>query len=80
MKNLAPPERVSAGATTYSVWIQPEGAVPQNIGALEVDHELTGRLETLTPLHEFELFITTELDQTVVAPKGPRVLSGMVSR
>ncbi len=80
VKHLALPEKVSAGATTYSVWIQPEGAVPQNIGALKVDGDLTGRLETVTPLHAFELFITTEEDQTLPAPKGPRVLSGMVSQ
>ncbi len=80
VKHLALPERVSPGATTYTVWVQPAGAPPQNIGALRVDGELTGRLETLTPLREFELFITTEADQTVPAPTGPRVLSAAVSR
>lgn len=80
VRHLAHPERVSPGATTYAVWVQPAGGPPQNIGALRVDGDLTGRLETLTPLHEFDLFITTEADQTVAAPTGPRVLSAAVSR
>lgn len=80
VKHLALPEKVSPGATLYTVWVQPAGAPPQNIGALRVDAELTGRLETLTPLREFDLFITTEADQTVPAPTGPRVLSAAVSR
>ncbi len=39
VKHLALPEKVSPGATLYTVWVQPAGAPPQNIGALRVDAE-----------------------------------------
>ncbi|MBF0299253.1 MAG: hypothetical protein HQK51_11070 [Oligoflexia bacterium] len=64
--NLAPPSRVKTGATTYVVWAQPitPNTTAQNIGALKVDDDLHGELETLVPYKEFDLFITASPSST----------------
>ncbi|MEP7121615.1 MAG: hypothetical protein ABJE95_11920 [Byssovorax sp.] len=80
VKHLAPPANVSAGAKVYAVWIQTKDGAAQNVGALRVDDDLTGHLETTTPQHNFALFITTEEDPAALAPKGARVLSATVAK
>jgi hypothetical protein len=78
VENLAPPDRLTPPAATYVVWAKsaetPE-AKPINLGALDVDSEaLDGELETLTPLRQFELFITAEASAEVTEPTGDPVL------
>ena len=80
VKHLAPPGKVEAGAAVYVVWMEIAGAPPQNVGSLRVDEDLTGRLDTITPFHRFNLVITAERDPAAVFPRGPRVLSGTVDR
>jgi hypothetical protein len=80
VKHLAPPEKVERGSRVYVVWVEREGATPQNMGALRVDKDLTGSLDTVTPFHRFNLVITAEEDPATVLPKGPRVLSAAVER
>jgi hypothetical protein len=73
VQHLARPDRVAPGATTYVVWLQPSEQPTQNIGALEVDAELRGRLSTKTAHHDFTLFITAEQFPEVAAPTGVEV-------
>ena len=80
VKHLASPERYQPTAKVFVVWVERAGATPQNVGALKVDKDLTGRLDTLTPLHRFTLAITAEEDPATAIPKGPRVLSAAVER
>src|SRR5687768_2008578 len=56
VKHLAAPAKVAADSSVYVVWIRPgaEGRI-QNVGALEVDDELVGRLKTTTPHRAFRL-------------------------
>ncbi len=77
VKHLAPPGKTEQGAMTYVVWAQPrgEGSVAQNIGALKVDADLHGSLRTITPLKEFELFVTAEPSAEAQEPTGERVLT-----
>lgn len=80
VKHLAPPERVWPSARVSVVWVQaPDGTV-HNVGALKVGDNLTGRLETVTPLQDFDLFVTVEELPAVTYPKGPRVLSALVAK
>ena len=60
VRHLAPPANVTPGATVYVVWATELGAepAPRNLGALRVDNNLNGRLETLTPLRSFDITIT----------------------
>jgi hypothetical protein len=51
------------------------GAAPQNLGVLTLDQNLSGVLETLTPLHSFDLMITPEMTGTVLEPSRAPVLS-----
>lgn len=80
--HLAPPERVAPGATALVAWVgsTASGATPQNVGALQVNDKLEGELHTITPLQDFDLTITAEPSQTVVAPSSPPLLSTHVSR
>jgi hypothetical protein len=78
VEHLAPPERVSPGATAYVVWIIAEGAPAVNVGELKVNTDLEGSLNTVTPQHAFTLKITAESSATASSPAGPVVLSGSV--
>lgn len=81
VKHLAQPEKVSAGATDYVVWIQPEGAQSfQNVGVLEIDDDLEGEYETTIPYEKFRVVVTPEPARTGTRPTGPIVLDQYVSR
>lgn len=80
VKHLATPDKVQPGAKVFVVWVEKPGATPQNMGALQVDEDKSGQLETVTPHHRFNLVITAEEEATTDSPKGPRVLSAVVER
>lgn len=81
VKHLASPDRLTPPAAVYVVWTKPDkDAAPQNIGALEVDSDLVGRLKTVTPLRRFELFVTAEATGQTPAPTGPPLLWANCSR
>lgn len=76
--HMAPADRIAAGATTYVVWVRPLAADgrPQNVGAIKVDQNLQGALDTLTPLKHFEVFVTPEPSPSVQKPGGQALLWG----
>jgi hypothetical protein len=80
VRHLAPPERISKDAQTYIVWLRSlEGdKPPQNVGAMKVDDDLRGSLETTTPLRSFDIFITPETSATASVPSGPSVLEAQI--
>jgi hypothetical protein len=81
VKHLAHPEKLQKPASSYVVWTQRDDkAPPQNIGALQVDKNLTGTLNTKTPLHKFDLFITQEPNGVVDHPTGDKQLWTSFSR
>lgn len=45
-----------------------------NLGGLKISKDLDGQLETVTPFHSFELFITPEPSSAVTTPNGERAL------
>jgi len=76
---LAPPQKMAKDAAVYVVWVAPQaGSKSQNIGALKVGEGRTGRLDTTTPLTDFEVRITPESAATVEAPSGEAVMSGHI--
>lgn len=80
VKHLAPVNEIRADASTYVVWIQPEGATTaQNMGALQVDKDREAKLETVTPYKKFDLFVTAEPSTTVAQPTGERLLRTRVN-
>ncbi|MBI3549272.1 MAG: hypothetical protein HY078_09550 [Elusimicrobia bacterium] len=75
VKHLAEPEKLTPPAHTYVAWMRSsKDAAPQNIGALVVDKNLTGELQSLTPMHSFELFVTAEASGQVQQPTGKPLL------
>jgi len=81
VKHLAYPERVAPDAKVYVVWVQPQGGGPaQNVGALRLGDDLTGRLETVTPHPAFVVKVTAENAPTATEPRGPEVLQAQVAQ
>jgi hypothetical protein len=79
VRHLAPPDRLRQGAAVYVVWARPtggdaQGQGAQNLGALRVDSDLRGTLETITPMRNFELVITAEDSPTTITPSQAQVL------
>lgn len=76
VQHLAPPDRLAPGATVFVVWARParQGGIAQNLGALKIDKDLTGTLETVTPLQNFDLLITPESSAEVQSPSNISVL------
>ena len=68
VKHLAPPSKVAADATVYVVWIQPGEGERQNAGALTLNKDLEGSLDTLTPHRRFKLTVTPEPSGQVANP------------
>lgn len=82
VKHLAPPDRVSPGATVFVVWARPirQGGFAQNLGALKVNQNLEGTLETVTPLRDFDLLITPEPTSEVARPSDVPVLITQITQ
>ena len=82
VSNMAPPQKVAAGATTYVVWVRPlaPDGHAQNIGALRIDGNLQGALDSVTPLHAFDVFVTPEQSPAAEAPRGQALLWGRVGQ
>jgi hypothetical protein len=75
VKHLANPVKLTPPAHNYVVWVSSNAtATPRNVGALLVDKDLTGMIDTVVPLHTFSLFITGEASGQVQEPTGPRLL------
>jgi hypothetical protein len=81
VEHLADPSRISAEARTFVVWVKPtmKNGHPQNVGEIRVNQNLAGSLETVTPYHDFDVFVTAEPTGTVDRPSGDRILSANVA-
>jgi len=76
VKHLAPPARIDPASSVIVVWVRglEAGAQPQNLGALRVNKNLSGKLEAVTSLSAFDFFLTCEGTQTVTAPTSIELL------
>jgi hypothetical protein len=80
VKHLAAPSKLADDASIYVVWIQPSKGEVQNVGALAIDKDLVGRLETTTPHKAFTLTITPEPSARMAAPTHKPVFRADVNR
>lgn len=80
VKHLASPSQVASGATVYVVWVQPRFAATQNVGALDLNSNLEGSLDTVTPHSEFLVSVTPESSATASRPTNAPVFTADVSR
>jgi len=60
VKHLAPPSKMAPDATVYVVWLQPPDAEKQNIGALVLNENLEGSLDTVSAHTRFQISVTPE--------------------
>ena len=75
IRHLAPSWKVSNEANNYVVWVQRDKeSPPQNVGMMKVYDGRHARLKTKTPLHSFDLFITTESTGQVLTPSGEKLM------
>lgn len=80
VKHLAPPSKVADDASVYVVWIKPRNGALQNVGALEVDDDLVGKLDTTTPHRAFTVTVTPEPSARMAAPTHKAVFTSDVDR
>lgn len=80
VKHLSDPARVASDASVYVVWIQPRHAEIQNVGALKLDDDLVGRLNTTTPHRTFTLTVTPEPSARMAAPTHRPVFTSEINR
>lgn len=82
MKHLAPPEKMTTGATVYIVWVKSTAAdgKVQNVGALKPDPAtLEASFTTMTTLPEFDVMVTAEASASVQNPSGEPLFTGHTS-
>jgi hypothetical protein len=75
VKHLAPPSKVAPGSTVYVVWFRPVDGDPQNVGALILNDDLEGSLDTLTPHRRFRVSVTPEPNGQVASPSNAPVFT-----
>jgi hypothetical protein len=80
VKHLAPPSKMVSDATVYVVWIQPGDAAIQNVGAMTLDDDLEGRLDTVTPHSRFTVTVTPEPGARGSQPTNEPVFTSDVER
>lgn len=80
VRHLARPELIRPGSTVYVVWAKPQdpSLPPQNLGALLLSDDLKGKLETVTPFADFDLWITPEVDPGAREPYEIAVMTAEV--
>ena len=80
VKHLAPPSKLVPEAKTYVVWIQASNGLKQNVGALALNDNLEGSLDTVTPHRRFLLTVTPEPSGRVGTPSHTPVFTSWVER
>ena len=80
IEHLASPDRITSNATVYVVWVRSREseAQPMNLGAVTVNDELQGEITAITPLRNFELFVTPESSRIATTPTGKVLIAARV--
>lgn len=76
--HLADPAAMTPAKSAYVVWAQENGKPAENMGQLQVNHDLEGTFHSVTPYKDFDMFITAEDDAKAEAPSGTEILRTQV--
>ncbi len=76
--HLARAAELSPAHHVYVVWVQPSPGAAQNMGEMKVGDDLKGQFKAVTPLRNFDVFITAETDPQTPQPRGPVVMRAAV--
>lgn len=80
VRHLARPSTLTPPATTYIVWVRPNGGDAVKEGSIGVDKkDLDGELHVTTVSKDFDVFITPEQSSTVTMPSSMEILKAHVS-
>ena len=79
VRHLSSPSKVEADASVYVVWLKPQNAEIQNLGAIEVDDNLVGTFNATTPHRSFKLSITPEPSARMSEPSHRAVFTSEVA-
>jgi hypothetical protein len=71
-KNLPQAGSAFEGATMYMVWLVPRGGAPQGMGSLDVSDDERAKMSLRTPLDDFDVLVTAEVDPYVLTPSRNR--------
>ena len=69
------PQEMHAGSDVLAVWLRPVDGDSQNVGALILDNDLEGSLDTLTPHRRFRVSVTPEPNGQVTSPSNEPVFT-----
>ena len=72
-------QKKDAGAF-YVVWFQPKDEPAKNAGVIKMNDDGDGAFRTLTPLKDFDVFITVESDQAATSPSGEELLRTHIAK
>jgi hypothetical protein len=78
IKNMAPPDRLYEGSSAFVVWLKAENGDFQNVGALKVDKDFKGELETKTPFSNFDVLVTAESSAAATTPSTNTIMNAKV--
>ena len=78
VEHLAPPADLKGEHSAYVVWLKPDSGTAQNVGALQIDKDRKGKLETKTAFKDFQVFVTAEADANVTRPSQTTVMATKV--
>lgn len=79
-EHLAEPDKLTPAKSAYLVWFQERGAEPAMQGQLRIDKKLKGEFKTVTPMKNFDVFVTAESDPAAKTPSGTEVLRATVQQ
>jgi hypothetical protein len=81
VRYLADPGQWRTGADSYVVWIRPSGPHEHtlNLGTLQPYSRFRAEMRAITPLSNFEIFVTPELNRNAREPSGAMLLSAQVT-
>lgn len=77
--HLAHPNELNPAKSVYVVWAQRNGYPADNLGQIQVNHDLEGKFHGKTTYKHFDLFITGEDNPSVQQPSGTEVLRTKIS-
>ena len=80
VEHLPAPAEVARNASTYIVWIHPRNGDLQNVGALKLDDDQEGELDTTTPHRRFTVTVTPEASTDAMYPTNEAIFTTEVAR
>jgi len=75
VSDLAGIERIQPTKQTYVVWMVTDRDITKNIGRVTSSKNLSGFLETVSSFQPTQIFITAEVDESVLIPGDQTVLT-----